>query len=139
LTKVLRFTIEGAGDEITLIYGTAAGSPTSVTLDYATNAVLDASDYSLNVIPSTDPEKLAEYDRQLLEMDNAKLQSAAAAIADKLYGIRLEDYMLDKNGPRPGVITFESRGEAPAIEVSYNLDGVMYSFSVKRESNTLLY
>ncbi|CAH1211856.1 hypothetical protein PAECIP111892_03647 [Paenibacillus auburnensis] len=139
LTKVLRFTIEGAGDEITLIYGTAAGSPISVTLDYATNAVLDASDYSLNVIPSTDPEKLAEYDRQLLEMDNAKLQSAAAAIADKLYGIRLEDYMLDKNGPRPGVITFESRGEAPAIEASYNLDGVMYSFSVKRESNTLLY
>ncbi|MNN73305.1 hypothetical protein D3C81_1894130 [compost metagenome] len=90
-------------------------------------------------IQPTDPEMLAEYDQQLLEMDNAKLQSAAAAIADKLYGIRLEDYMLVKNGPRPGVITFESPGNAPAIEASYNLDGVMYSFSVKRESNTLLY
>ncbi|WP_310830026.1 hypothetical protein [Paenibacillus pedocola] len=139
LTKILRSTIEGAGDEITLIYGTAAGSPRSVTLDYATHAVLDVSDYSLNVIPSADPKRQAEFDQQLLEMDNAKLQSAAAAIADKLYGIRLEDYMLDKNGPRPGVITFESRGEAPAIEASYNLDGTMYSFSVKRESNTLPY
>ncbi|QSF44224.1 hypothetical protein [Paenibacillus tianjinensis] len=139
LTKILRSTIEGAGDEITLIYGPAAGSPRSVTLDYATHAVLDVSDYSLNVIPSVDPKRQAEFDQQLLEMDNAELQSAAAAIADKLYGIRLEDYMLDKNGPRPGVITFESSWGAPAIEASYNLDGVMYSFRVKRESNTLLY
>ncbi len=139
LTKILRSTIKGAGDEITLIYGDRPAEDTFVTLDYATHAVLDASDYSLNVIPSTDPGELAKYDQQLLEMDNAKLQSAAAAIADKLYGIRLEDYMLDKNGSRPGVITFESRGEAPAIEASYNLDGAMYSFSVKRESNTLPY
>jgi hypothetical protein len=137
LTKIIRFTIEGAGDEIMLIYGDRPAEDTFVTLDYATHAVLDASDYSLNVIPSADPERQAEFDQQLLNMDNAKLQSAAAAIADKLYGIRLEDYMLDKNGPRPGVITFESRGDAPAIEASYNLDGIMYSFSMKRERNTL--
>lgn len=137
LTKILRTTIEGAGDEIMLIYGDRPAEDTFVTLDYATHAVLDASDYSLNVIPSADPERQAEFDQQLLNMDNAKLQSAAAAIADKLYGIRLEDYMLDKNAPRPGVITFESRGDAPAIEASYNLDGIMYSFSMKRESNTL--
>ncbi|WP_221803970.1 hypothetical protein [Paenibacillus typhae] len=138
LTRVIRTTEEGAGDEISLYYGDGRSGDTFVTFDYATSAVLDVADYALNLVDLGDSRTDEERDEQLLSMDNAILQSTAAVIADKLYGINLkEDYMLDKNGPRPGVITFESRNGAPAIEATYNLDGVMYSFSIKRASNTL--
>lgn len=137
LSKIVRSTGEGMYDEITLIYGPDVSKSSIVTLDYATYAVLDITVQSLITAKSEDPKKLAEQDRQLLEMDNAKLQSAAAAIADELYDIRLEDYMLDKYESQPGVITFESRGDAPSIRASYNLDGVMYSFNMARDINTL--
>ncbi|WP_157643538.1 hypothetical protein [Paenibacillus camerounensis] len=138
LTRVVRSTTEGAGDEITLYYGDGRGGDTFVTFDYATRAILDVADYALNLVDLGDSRNDEERGEQLLNMDDAILQSTAAAIADKLYGIRLvEDYMIVKNGSMPGKVTFESRSGAPAIEVSYNLDGVMYSFSVKRETNSL--
>ncbi|WP_277472826.1 MULTISPECIES: hypothetical protein [unclassified Paenibacillus] len=138
LTRVVRSTIEGASDEITLYYGDSPGEGTFVTFDYTTQKVLDVADYSLNLVDLGGSRTDEEREEQLLSMDNAILQSTAAVIADKLYGINLkEDYTLVKNGPRPGVITFESHNGGPAIEATYNLDGVMYSFSIKRASNTL--
>ncbi|WP_054942844.1 hypothetical protein [Paenibacillus ihuae] len=137
LSKIIRYTGEGMYGEITLIYGPDVSKSSIVTLDYATHAVLDITVQSLIIAKSEDPKKLAKQDRQLLEMDNAKLQSAAAAIADELFDIRLEDYMLDKYESQPGVITFESRGDAPSIRASYNLDGVMYSLNMARDINTL--
>ncbi|KUP25517.1 hypothetical protein AWJ19_19050 [Paenibacillus sp. DMB5] len=138
MTGVVRSTTEGAGDEITLYYGDSPGQDTFVTFDYTTQKVLDVADYSLNVVGLTHPQTEEERDEQLLSMDNAILQSTAAVIADKLYEVNLkEDYTLVKNEPRPGVITFESHSGGPAIEATYNLDGVMYSFSIKRASNTL--
>lgn len=138
LTRVIRTTAEGAGDEISLYYGDSRGGDTFVTFDYATSAVLDVADYALNLADLGDSRTDEERDEQLLSMDNAILQSTAAVIADKLYEVNLkEDYTLVKNEPRPGVITFESHSGGPAIEATYNLDGVMYSFSIKRASNTL--
>ncbi|AIQ20244.1 hypothetical protein H70357_28735 [Paenibacillus sp. FSL H7-0357] len=136
LSKASRYTGEGVDDEITLFYGPDVSFPSFViTFNDATQEVMEVSDSSLFIAKSSDLKKLAEQDRKLLDMENSKLQSAAAAIADGIFGIRLEDYTLVKNQSRPGIITFESGGTAPAIEASYNLEGVMYSFKVKREMN----
>ncbi|CAM4522264.1 hypothetical protein [Paenibacillus typhae] len=138
LTRVIRTTAEGAGDEISLYYGDGRGGDTFVTFDYATSAVLDVADYALNLADLGDSRTDEERDELLLSKDNAILQSTAAVIADRLYGVKLkEDYTLIKNEPRPGVITFESHSGGPTIEAAYNMDGVMYSFSIKRASNTL--
>lgn len=138
LTRVIRTTAEGAGDEISLYYGDSRSGDTFVTFDYATSAVLDVADYALNLADLGDSRTDEERDELLLSKDNAILQSTAAVIADRLYGVKLkEDYTLVKNEPRPGVITFESHSGGPTIEAAYNMDGVMYSFSIKRASNTL--
>ncbi|AIQ49118.1 hypothetical protein R70723_26835 [Paenibacillus sp. FSL R7-0273] len=138
LNRAVRIIIEGMPEEITLIYGPVENITTAVAFNYATGALLDVYDNSLSIIDTTDLKYTEEEEEQLLKMDSAKLRSAAAAIADKLYGIRLEeDYRMDKNGSRPGVVTFESRSGAPAFEVSYNLEGSIYSFIIKRDSNTL--
>lgn len=140
LNRAILAIIEGMPEEITLIYGPKENITSAVAFNYATGALLDIYNNSLSIIETTDLKYTKDEEEQLLKMDSAKLQSAAAAIADKLYGIRLEeDYRMDKNGSRPGVVTFESRSGAPAIEASYNLDGVMYSFIIKRESNTTPY
>lgn len=140
LNRAVRAIIEGMPEEITLIYGPVENITTAVAFNYDTGALLDVYNNTLGIIETTNLKYTKDEEEQLLKMDSAKLQSAAAAIADKLYGIRLEeDYRMDKNGSRPGVVTFESRSGAPAIEASYNLDGVMYSFIIKRESNTTLY
>ncbi|WP_342437070.1 hypothetical protein NSS79_28360 [Paenibacillus sp. FSL L8-0436] len=135
LNKAARNTVEGRDGEITLFYGPDVFSSWFVTMNYVTHAVLEISDLSLAPADPASPEQRTEQDQKLLDMENAKLQSAAAAVADGIFGIRLEDYTLVKNQPRPGTVTFESGGTAPAIEASYNLEGVMYSFKVKREMN----
>ncbi|WP_438494565.1 hypothetical protein [Paenibacillus sp. IHBB 3054] len=135
LNKAARNTGEGRDGEITLFYGPDVSSSSFVTMNYVTHTVLEISDPSLAPANPNSPEQRAEQDQKLLDMDDAKLQSAAAAVADGIFGIRLEDYTLVKNQPSPGTVSFESGGTAPAIEASYNLEGVMYSFKVKREMN----
>jgi hypothetical protein len=134
LNKAARNTGEGIDGEITLFYGPDASSSSFVTMNYVTHAVLEVSDPSLAPADPNSPEQRTERDRKLLDMDDAKLQSAAAVIADGIFGIRLEDYTLVKKQQDPGSITFESGGKAPAIEASYNLEGVIYSLSIWREA-----
>ncbi|MHA6534628.1 hypothetical protein [Paenibacillus sp. BAC0078] len=60
-------------------------------------------------------------------MDNAQFSSAAAAVVNEVFGVRLQEYTLVKNKKTPGIVTYMSKGTAPAIKVSYNLKGEVYS------------
>lgn len=134
LNKAARNTGEGMDGEITLFYGPDASASSFVTMNYVTHAVLEVTDLSLAPADPASPEQRTEQDQKLLDMENAKLQSAAAAVADGIFGIRLEDYTLVKNQQDPGSITFESGGTAPAIEATYNLEGVIYGLGIWREA-----
>ncbi|MEK4060488.1 MULTISPECIES: hypothetical protein [Paenibacillus] len=134
LNKAARNTGWGMDGEITLFYGPDASASSFVTMNYVTHAVLKVSDPSLAPANPNSPEQRAEQEQKLLDMENAKLQSAAAAVADGIFGIRLEDYTLVKNQQDPGSITFESGGTAPAIEATYNLEGVIYGLGIWREA-----
>lgn len=131
LVKVTRYIAEGK-DKLVLSYtqGDYASSfytMGSVTLDYSTQSVKGMSDMSLFMPKAEDAGKLAEQDQKLLQMDNAKLMNTAAAVINDVFGIRLQDYTLEKNKKTPGIVTFRSGGDEPSIKVSYNLDGAVYS------------
>ncbi|WP_379159320.1 hypothetical protein [Paenibacillus sp. sgz5001063] len=112
-------------DVITLIYGQDENGPSTVMMDYATHQILQVEDDTLYSEGSYDSGIRGEQDTNLLAMDNTKLQRSAAAIADKLFGIRLEDYTIVHK--TIGNITFESPGGKFRINASFNYDGVFYS------------
>ncbi|SEU18703.1 hypothetical protein [Paenibacillus sp. NFR01] len=119
---------DGRG-QLVLKYGETEYTLASVVFDDASGKLIAVSDASQGV-KANDPAKRAEQDKALLKMDPAKLQSAAAEIADDLFGISLKDYILVKNEPTPGIISFErSNEDAPDIQAAYNLDGKFYSFA----------
>ncbi|KWX85976.1 hypothetical protein AMQ83_21615 [Paenibacillus riograndensis] len=112
-------------DVITLIYGEDENGPSTVIMDYATHEILHVEDNSLYIEGSYDSGIRGEQDTKLLAMDNAKLQSSAAAIADELFGIRLEDYKVVNK--TIGNITFESPGGEARINAAFNYEGEFYS------------
>lgn len=112
-------------DVINFIYGEDENGPSRVIMDYATHDILQVEDNTLYIEGSYDSGIRGEQDTKLLAMDNAELQSSAAAIADELFGIRLEDYTVVNK--RIGNITFESRGGMFRINASFNYNGVFYS------------
>ncbi|MGN7763421.1 hypothetical protein [Paenibacillus sp. 22594] len=112
-------------DVINFIYGEDENGPSRVIMDYATHDILLVEDNTLYIEGSYDSGIRGEQDTKLLAMDNAKLQSSAAAIADELFGIRLEDYTVVNK--RIGNITFESPGGESRINASFNHDGIFYS------------
>ncbi|OKP92933.1 hypothetical protein [Paenibacillus sp. P32E] len=132
--RLIRVTrnIGGGKDELVLDYRQGDLSSSfftmgSVTMDYYTHAVKGMSDMSLFIPKSQDSGQLAEQDQKLLNMDDAKLQDTAAAVVNGVFGIRLQEYKLEKNMKTPGIVTFRSVGKKHAIKVSYNLDGAVYN------------
>lgn len=121
--------VTNSRSQLRLNYGETEYTLASVTFDDASGELIAVSDASQGV-KADDPAKRAEQDKALLKMDPAKLQSAAAEIADDLFGVSLKDYILVKNEPTPGIISFErSNEDAPDIQAAYNLDGKFYSFA----------
>ncbi|MNO44443.1 hypothetical protein D3C76_346860 [compost metagenome] len=114
-------------DVITLIYGEDENGPSTVIMDYSTHELLQVKDNSLYIEGSYDSGIRGEQDTKLLAMDNAKLQSSAAVIADELFGIRLEDYTVVNK--TIGNISFESPSGESRINAAYNYEGVFYSMS----------
>ncbi|WP_151736653.1 hypothetical protein [Paenibacillus tengchongensis] len=124
---------------IGLTYGNDDNVLATVGLDYDTLELFGISDATLQIAKPDDPEKRAEQDQALLAMVDAQLQSTAAAVADGLFGIRLEDYVLVKNQPTPGTVTFVSSDkDVPDIQASYNLNGVFFSFTKMVEHELLV-
>ncbi|WP_150269700.1 hypothetical protein [Paenibacillus tepidiphilus] len=122
--------LSGKKNWIGLTYGNDQNMLAAVTFNYATNELISVWDSALQAPEPADPAKLAEQKEALLAMDKAPLQSAAAAVANGLFGISLENYILVKNESAPGTVTFErSNEDAPDIQASYNLDGTFYSFT----------
>ncbi|QQZ61720.1 hypothetical protein JI735_02915 [Paenibacillus sonchi] len=112
-------------DVITLIYGEDENGPSTVIMDYATHEILHVEDNSLYIEGSYDSKIHGEQDTKMLAMDNAKLQSSAAVIADELFGIRLEDYTVVNK--TIGNISFESPSGDFRINAAFNYEGVFYS------------
>ncbi|MEK3682966.1 hypothetical protein [Paenibacillus sp. FSL R10-2736] len=116
-------TVATKGDILVLKYGESERMATTVLMDYSTQDIIQVEDMALydgNSFTSADPST------NLLNMDKAKLQLAAAAIADEMFGIRLEDYRFVKEMSGIGTIAFKSRDGATVITGSYNMDGVFY-------------
>ncbi|MNN86741.1 hypothetical protein D3C81_2041920 [compost metagenome] len=88
---------------------------------------MQVKENSLYIEGSYDSGIRGEQDTKLLAMDNAKLQSSAAVIADELFGIRLEDYTVVNK--TIGNISFESPSGESRINAAYNYEGVFYSMS----------
>ena len=122
----IKRTVAREWDILVLTYGDNEYGSATVTMDYATRDIIQVSDYTLNVVKSSDSKIRGEQDTELLDMDTAELQRSAAAIADELFGIRLKDYTVDPNSKAPGVITFTSPNEAAPVVALYNLDGTFY-------------
>ncbi|KWX75179.1 hypothetical protein AMQ84_18085 [Paenibacillus riograndensis] len=112
-------------DVIILKYGEDENGPSTVIMDYATHEILHVQDNSLHIEESYDSKIHGEQDTKILTMDNAKLQSSAAVIADELFGIRLEDYTVVNK--MIGNILFESPSGDSRIYAAYNDEGVFYA------------
>lgn len=119
-------TVATKGDILVLTYGESERMATTVLMDYSTQDIIQVFDISLHDEKSSDSRIRGEQDTNLLNMDKAKLQLAAAAIADEMFGIRLEDYTFVKEMSGIGTIAFKSPDGATVITGSYNLDGVFY-------------
>lgn len=116
-------TVGTKGDILVLTYGESERMATTVIMDYATQDIIQVEDMALydeNSFTSADPNT------NLLNMDKAKLQLAAAAIADEMFGIRLGEYTIVKEMSGIGSIAFKSPDGATIITGSYNLDGTFY-------------
>ncbi|KHL91290.1 hypothetical protein QW71_35465 [Paenibacillus sp. IHB B 3415] len=119
----IKRTVAQKWDVLVLTYGESEYGATTVLMDYATQEIIQVFDISLydeNSFSSADPNT------NLLDMDKTKLQLAAAAIADEMFGIRLEDYSVAKEMSGIGTIAFKSPDGATVITGSYNMDGVFY-------------
>lgn len=119
----IKRTVAQKWDVLVLTYGESERGATTVMMDYATQDIIQVEDMALydeNSFTSADPNT------NLLNMDKAKLQLAAAAIADEMFGIRLEDYSVAKEMSGIGTIAFKSPDGATIITGSYNLDGTFY-------------
>ncbi|NOU80710.1 hypothetical protein GC101_17745 [Paenibacillus sp. LMG 31459] len=119
----IKRTVAQKWDVLVLTYGESERGATTVMMDYATQDIIQVEDMALydeNSFTSADPNT------NLLNMDKAKLQLAAAAIADEMFGIRLEDYTFVKEMSGIGSIAFKSPDGATIITGSYNLDGTFY-------------
>lgn len=119
----IKRTVAQKWDILVLTYGESERGATTVMMDYATQDILQVFDVSLydeKSFSSADPNT------NLLNMDKAKLQLAAATIADEMFGIRLEDYSVAKEMSGIGTIAFKSPDGATVITGSYNLDGTFY-------------
>lgn len=119
----IKRTVAPTWDVLVLTYGESQYGAATVLMDYATQEiiqVLDISLYDEKSFSSADPNT------NLLNMDKTKLQRSAAAIADEMFGIRLEDYTFVKEMSGIGTIAFKSPDGATVITGSYNLDGVFY-------------
>ncbi|MCE3202960.1 hypothetical protein [Paenibacillus sonchi] len=112
-------------DVITFEYGDNENGVCTVIMDYSTHELLQVEDNSLYIEGSYDSGIRGEQDTKLLAMDNAKLQSSAAVIADELFGIRLEDYTVVNK--TIGNISFESPSGDFRINAAFNYEGVFYS------------
>ncbi|KAI7256227.1 hypothetical protein KC345_g11014, partial [Hortaea werneckii] len=122
----IKRTVAQKWDVLVLTYGESEYGATTVLMDYATQAIIQVSDYELNTIKSSDSGIRGAQDTNLLNMDKVKLQASAAAIADEMFGIRLEDYSVAEKTSSPGTIVFKSPDGATVITGLYNLDGVFY-------------
>ena len=122
LYSIMR-TVAPKWDILVLTYGESERGATTVLMDYVTQDIIQVEDIALydeNSFNYADPNT------NLLDMDKAKLQHSAAAIADKMFGIRLEDYTFVKEMSGIGRIAFKSPDGATVITGLYNLDGVFY-------------
>lgn len=82
----IKRTVAQKWDVLVLTYGESERGATTVMMDYATQDILHVFDVSLydeKSFSSADPNT------NLLDMDKAKFQRSAAAIADEMFGIRL--------------------------------------------------
>lgn len=101
-------TVATKGDILVLTYGESEYGATTVLMDYATQEIIQVLDISLHDEKSSDSSIRGEQDKNLLNMDQAKLQLAAAAVADEMFGIRLEDYTVAEEMSGIGTIAFKS-------------------------------
>ncbi|UQZ33233.1 hypothetical protein C2I18_06475 [Paenibacillus sp. PK3_47] len=119
-------TVAPEWDMLVLTYGEDEYAAASVMMDYATQEILQVSDLALYIEKSYDSKIRGEQDANLLNMDESKLQISAAALADKLFGIRLKDYrVVDQTAP--GLLTFKSPDGDLVVNASFNLKGEIYS------------
>lgn len=119
----IKRTVAQKWDVLVLTYGESEYGATTVLMDYATQDILQVFDillYDEKSFSSADPNT------NLLDMDKAKLRRSAAAIADEMFGIRLEEYTIVKEMSGIGSIAFKSPDGATIITGSYNLDGTFY-------------
>ncbi|MEK3669133.1 hypothetical protein [Paenibacillus sp. FSL R10-2771] len=119
----IKRTVAQKWDVLVLTYGESERGATTVMMDYATQDILQVFDVSLydeKSFSSADPNT------NLLDMDKAKFQRSAAAIADEMFGIRLGEYTIVKEMSGIGSIAFKSPDGATIITGSYNLDGTFY-------------
>ncbi|WP_342421145.1 hypothetical protein [Paenibacillus sp. FSL E2-0178] len=122
----IKRTVAQRWDVLVLTYGESQYGAATVLMDYATQEIIQVLDISLHDEKSSDSRIRGEQDTNLLNMDKAKLQLAASAIADEMFGIRLEDYTFVKEMSGIGTIAFKSPDGATVITGSYNMDGVFY-------------
>ncbi|MEK3791547.1 hypothetical protein MKX42_07405 [Paenibacillus sp. FSL R7-0204] len=119
----IKRTVSPTRDVLVLTYGESERMATTVIMDYATQGIIQVEDNMLfdeNSFNSADPNT------NLLNMDKVKLQLSAAAIADEMFGIRLEDYTFVKEMSGIGTIAFNSPDGETVITGSYNRAGVFY-------------
>ncbi|AIQ60642.1 hypothetical protein [Paenibacillus borealis] len=119
----IKRTVAQKWDALVLTYGESEYGATTVLMDYAAQDILQVFDillYDEKSFSSADPNT------NLLDMDKAKLRRSAAAIADEMFGIRLEEYTIVKEMSGIGSIAFKSPDGATIITGSYNLDGTFY-------------
>lgn len=119
----IKRTVSPTQDVLVLTYGESERMATTVLMDYATQGILQVEDNMLfegNSFNSADPNT------NLLNVDKVKLQLSAAAIADEMFGIRLEGYTFVKEMSGIGTIAFKSPDGATVITGSYNRSGVFY-------------
>jgi hypothetical protein len=123
----IKRTVAPKWDILVLTYGESEYGASIVLMDYATLDILQVADYMLAEEKSSKSVIAGQEGTELMNMDKAKLQQSAAAIADEMFGIRLEDYTLVKEMSAMGTITFKSPDGATLVSGSFNLDGVFYS------------
>ncbi|MFD1772623.1 hypothetical protein [Paenibacillus rhizophilus] len=118
--------VKGTEDLLTLRFSGEA----SVTMDNRVRVIYGASDHALFDGKAGSASVQAERDKQLLAVSEKKLRLEVETLASAYdLNLALEDYQFKKNPKAPGIATFTKPG-VPAITISYNISGKIWSFSV---------
>lgn len=121
----IKRTVAQEWDILVLTYGESEYGASTVLVDYSTQDIIQVADYALHTNTSYLPS-ISEQDTEVIKKREDELQRKAAAIADEMFGIRLEEYSMAEEMSGVGVITFKSPDGTSLIGGEYTAEGDFY-------------